>query len=452
MNLRSIGVRLAAWYAVAFCAALLALGSAVWFTVRQSLYDAVDDSLRDRARGIERFLDDHEARLGQPEVQEEFLAHGDLFRVFDQDGRWIHTTAKLQDLPPPMLDAVAGSETAQLGGAPLRLLTDSVALDGRRYVVQVAAPLDEIQRGFTRALWILLPMLPLVLALASVGGYWMSRRALTPVDAIARTARSLSADTLSQRLVVPRTGDELERLSTTLNDMLARLESAFTKIARFTADASHELRTPLALIRTTAEVALRGSQPPAELRSALEQVIAEVERTSHLVENLLLIAKADSGEAQLQRRPVDLVQSVGEACAQASVLARVKGIELETRLPDAAIWITGDAAALRRLFLILLDNAVKYTPAGGRSEVSLTARGSSIVGSVSDTGIGIPPADLPHVFDRFYRVDRARSREQGGAGLGLAIGRWIAEAHGGTLTVHSALDRGSTFSVELPAG
>src|SRR5690606_22963917 len=217
-----------------------------------------------------------------------------------------------------------------------------------------------------------------------------------------------------------------------------RLEAAFRRTSRFTADASHELRTPLAVMRTTAEVALR-SPHADEQRTALEQITAEIERTSQLVENLLLIAKADSGRAPLDKRRVDLVAAVEEACAEVRVLARVKGLDLDARLPQTSVPVTGDRDALRRLFLILLDNAVKYTAAGGKLEVSLDAIDGYAIGAVKDTGIGIPDDELPLIFDRFYRVDRARSREQGGAGLGLAIGRWIAEAHGGTITVTSAV-------------
>jgi signal transduction histidine kinase len=198
-------------------------------------------------------------------------------------------------------------------------------------------------------------------------------------------------------------------------------------------------------------VALRNPRSD-DHRAALEQITAEVERTSQLVENLLLIAKADSGQAQLYKRPVDLVIAVQEACSEARVLARVKGLELHARLPQPSIHVTGDRDALRRLFLILLDNAVKYTAEGGKLEVSLDEADGYVIGTVTDTGIGIAREDLPHVFDRFYRADRARSRDLGGTGLGLAIGRWITEAHGGTLSVESELDRGSSFKVHLPRG
>jgi heavy metal sensor kinase len=340
---------------------------------------------------------------------------------------------------------------AVAGGEPLRFASHTIDVDGRPFTIQVAAPLHDLQEGLREAAWVLLPMLPIMLLLAAAGGHWLARRALAPVDEITRTARSLSADSLSSRLTVPRTSDEIERLSTTLNEMLERLEASFRRVSRFTADASHELRTPLAVMRTTAEVALRAPDEQREARAALEQILAEVERTSHLTENLLLLAKADSGAGALPRQPVDLTAAVGEACTQAGVLAQVKGLTLATELPSAErLWVAGDPHALRRLFLILLDNAVKYTPAGGRIDVTVRENGQSVVGEVRDSGIGIAPDDLPHVFDRFYRADRARSREHGGAGLGLAIARWIAESHGGAITVASEIERGSRFEVRLP--
>jgi heavy metal sensor kinase len=448
----SIGARLALWYAAAFGAGLFVLGVAMWFAVQQSLYHAIDESLRDRVQGIHRFIEDHKTRLALDEVKEEFLAHGELFQVVDDAGNIVHRADTLTGVSVPALDAaVTGARFDDAAGpdGPLRFLSESVSIDGRTFSIQVAAPLRDLQQGLHDALWVLLPLFPIVLALASGAGYLMSRRALAPVDRITQTARSITADNLSQRLAVPQTGDELERLSQTLNEMIGRIESAFTRVSRFTTDASHELRTPLAVMRTTAEVALRGAQPAAEQRAALEQIIAEIERTSSLVENLLLMAKADSAD-ELRKQSVDIVAALREACAQAEVLARVKGVRLETRLPEKSLSVMGDREALRRLFLILLDNAVKYTPAGGSFVVSLQHVGGHVVGAVRDTGIGIPKEDLPFVFDRFYRVDRARSRDQGGVGLGLAIGRWIAQAHGGTIHVESELNVGSQFTVQLP--
>jgi heavy metal sensor kinase len=283
-----------------------------------------------------------------------------------------------------------------------------------------------------------------------MGGYWMSRRALAPVDAITLEAKAIGADNLSQRLAVPKTGDELQRLSETLNEMMGRLDQAFQRVTRFTADASHELRTPLALMRTTAELALRGKQPEKEYREALEQILSELERTSQLVENLLLIARADSGGSKLHTSDIDLTQAVREACLQATPLFQAKHIKFESHLPDRPIAVRGDAQALRGLFLILIDNAVKYTPPEGSVTVSACETNKTAVVTVADTGIGIPPEDLPRIFERFYRVDKARSREQGGAGLGLSIGRWIVEAHGGTINIESDPGGGTTVHVGLP--
>jgi heavy metal sensor kinase len=452
MKRLSIGARLTLWYAAAFGAGLLVLGAAMWFAVQQSLYHAIDESLRDRVAGIHRFIEDHKTRLSLDEVKEEFHAHGDLFQVTDDAGNIVHRADTLAGTQLPALHAsLTDARFDNVGGAagPLRFLSVNIAIDGHAFAVQVAAPLRELQQGLREAVWRLLPLFPAVLMIASGAGYFMSRRALAPVDRITQTARSITADSLSQRLAVPETGDELERLSKTLNEMIARIEAEFTRISRFTADASHELRTPLAVMRTTAEVALRGPQSAGEQGAALEYIIAEIERTSSLVENLLLMAKGDSPDS-LRRERVDVVAALREACAQAEVLARVKGVRLDTHLPDGTLSVMGDREALRRLFLILLDNAVKYTPAGGTCAVSLQQVDGHVLGLVKDTGIGIAKEDLPLVFDRFYRVDRARSRDQGGAGLGLAIGRWIAQAHGGSLGVESELNVGSQFIVRLP--
>jgi heavy metal sensor kinase len=452
MRFRSVGARLTLWYTAAFAVAAVVLGIAIWFAVQQSLYRAVDDGLRDRVEGIGRFIEDHKSRLLLDDVREEFRAHGDFFQVIDADGRAVHRGTALEDadLTPLGADTAGRFASATVLGKPLRVLSRHIAIDGQTYTIQAAAPLSNLQDGLRAAAWRLVLAIPFALVVAAAGGFWLSRRALAPVDRITQTARLITAESLSKRLEVAPTGDELERLSQTLNEMIARLENAFQRITRFTADASHELRTPLAVMRTTAEVALRAPQAAGEQRDALEQIVAEIERMSHLVENLLLIAKADSGAADLKKRRIDIVEAVREACSEASVLARVKGLRFDTQLPETTLWVNGDRDALRRLFLILLDNAVKYTPAGGSLAVAVSAQNGRVLGTVRDSGIGIAPEHLPHLFARFYRADRARSRADGGAGLGLAIGRWIAEVHGGRLSVESEPQHGSSFHVELP--
>jgi heavy metal sensor kinase len=298
--------------------------------------------------------------------------------------------------------------------------------------------------------WILLGGVPLLLFLASAGGYWMSRRALAPVDRITNTARSITAQNLSKRLDVSPTGDELQRLSETLNTMLERLDTAFSRITRFTADASHELRTPVSLMRTTAELALRRDRRPEEYREALGQVLTELERTSTLIEDLLVLARADSGGDSVALEQVDLAASVAQACEQGSLMAAAKQLQFEVRLPKDPLYVVGDLSALRRLFLILIDNAVKYTPEGGQVRVGLDRIDQTAIAEVADTGIGIADEDLPHIFDRFYRADKARSRAVGGAGLGLSIAQWITNAHHGRIEVESAQGRGTRFRAAIP--
>ncbi len=298
---------------------------------------------------------------------------------------------------------------------------------------------------------VLLWATPFVLLIGSLGGYWMSRRALQPVDEITRAAQSIGIENLSQRLEVPRAGDELRRLSETWNSMLARLEGAVKRLSQFTADASHELRTPITLIRATAELTLRRDRPVETYREALRQIIDESDRTARLIEDLLLLARADAGLPALPLDRVELTPLVRDVCEQGQILAEERQLEISAEAPEQPVYVEANDPALRRLLLLLVDNAVKYTPAGGRITVSVGMDPSGATVTVSDTGIGIPDAALPHVFERFYRVDESRSREAGGAGLGLAIAQWIAERHHASLEAESVVGQGSAFRVRFPS-
>jgi signal transduction histidine kinase len=288
---------------------------------------------------------------------------------------------------------------------------------------------------------------PAMLVISALAGYFLNRRALQPVDQITATLRSISIGNLSQRLPVANTRDELQRLAQTCNEMLARLEDAVERINRFTADASHELRSPVALIRAVAEYALRNPKIDPQSKEGFEEILAESVETSQLLEDLLTLARADAGYGSAVFEAVDLSQLVEDAAARQRPLAEAKQQTVSVRAAAPA-WISGDRSSLRRLVSILLDNAVKYTPANGRIVVDLEATPSEAVLTVRDSGIGIPEALLPRIFDRFVRADPSRG-EVNGTGLGLAIAKWIAGAHHARLSVESREREGSVFRVEF---
>ena len=341
--------------------------------------------------------------------------------------------------------------TSHVADRPLRFYSERIMVNGKAYTVQVAAPMHEAFEAIEAFGTILILVVPGLLLAASAGGYWISKRALDPVDEISRAAQRISIESLSDRLPVPKTGDQLERLTDTLNQMFSRLEASVRSMKQFTADASHELRAPMALIRTTAEVAVqRRDRPAAEYLEALKDILEESERTSQVIDSLMLLARTDAGKEVVERAPVDMSSVCRAAIEQGEKLVRHRRLRCSVSIPDEPVPIVADPEALRRAIIILIDNAAKYTPEGGLVQVDLSTRDSVATVKVTDTGIGIDPADLPHIFDRFWRADKARSRAYGGAGLGLSIAKWIAETHAGSITVASELGKGSTFYFSVP--
>jgi heavy metal sensor kinase len=295
----------------------------------------------------------------------------------------------------------------------------------------------------------LLALLPVVAAIALAGGYVLVKRALTPVDRVAATAERISSQNLSERLPVPQTGDELERLSVALNHMIERLDTAFQYSRRFVADASHELRTPLTVLRGELESFVQEPHLAAEWRDRLGSALEEVERLANIVDGLFAISRLDAGEAAAEWVPFDLAQLASSTADQMSLLAEDKNIKV-TCTGASGAWVKGDRARLKQVIVNLLDNAIKYTPPGGAVTLRVAAKEDQAVLEVADTGMGIPPEALPKVFERFFRVDKARSREQGGAGLGLSIVKSICTAHHGRIEASSTPGQGSRFRVELP--
>jgi heavy metal sensor kinase len=452
----SVRLRLTAWYMAILLASLSLFGIVAFVAMRKGIEKSVDENLGGEADGVAevmgRVLQQEPAEL-QNELREhqQLREQADFLQVCDQDGRWIYRSRLMThyDVPVPVKASYAAYNVTS-ANLPLRVLVREINAGAQTYRIQVASPMDDFYDAIDRFKWMILLLSPLVLALASAGGYWLSGRALAPVDKITRAAEEINSNNLAKRLDLPRSGDELQRLSQTLNHMLDRLEVSFNHITQFTADASHELRTPLALMRTITEVSLRTSQTVADYREAQQEILAELEKTSSLVEKLMLLARADAGVETLQRVPVNVAECLREACKDGQVLAEAKHVKFSAEIDGQDLIVQGDAHALHRLFLILIDNAVKYTPPGGSVTLGLKRGNGSAIAEFRDTGIGVSAEDVPHIFDRFYRADKARSREFGGVGLGLSIARWVVEAHRGSIEVQSIAGTGSVFRVRVP--
>jgi heavy metal sensor kinase len=457
--IHSIKFRFTIWYLLVLAVLLIALSAGVYFYLSRSLYRSLDDSLELRSTQL-RSIQDILESIRQGEFQEElgeivilYFYSGDQLMEVSPRGISIPLRHEL------ILQAIAGTSlsitvpTAE--GERLRLLAVPiiVSIAGPPPGIQPAAlviarstrQIDQALAGLVRTLVI---AVPLALALASVGGIFLARRALKPVDKIARTAREIGESDLSQRIDV-NTKDELGRLAATLNEMIGRLEKAFQRQKQFTGDASHELRTPLAVIEAESTLALQKERPSSDYRQSLDIISQEARQMSSLVEQLLALARADAGKERWNFTQVNLGKLIGNLSTDAEVLCQEKRLSFQLgQIQD--LMVKGDEARLRELFMNLLDNAIRYTPAPGTVSVSLHREGQMAVVAITDTGIGIPAEGIPFIFERFYRVDKSRSRSEGGSGLGLAICKHIAEAHGGKIEVESQVEAGSTFSVWLP--
>jgi len=461
MRKLSIGVRLTLWYLAIFALAEILFGAGMWLILRHNLYDMVDSDLEGQVEDLRNFFEAQKKNASPAKLREEVdesysIEHsGDYLEVYLETGDLIYRSPFLEAhqsalwLPDKVKRQTMKSRTIE-GRAFRFVFTKLSGVNGHVYTVEMGVPADDVVEILSRFRFYLLMFAPLLLLAAASGGYWLSRRALSPVDALVRTAREVSGANLNSRLQKLDTGDELQRLSDTLNEMLDRIESAFLRITQFTADASHELRTPISLIRTEAELALRRSRGEAEYKESLRHILLESERTTALIEQLLSMARADSGRETLHLQPVDLRQTLRGVVDGWQQVATIRNLQFSARIDASDVFVTGDEVWLRRLADILLDNALKYTPSPGSVQLSLEKRGEAAVISVQDSGIGIAEHDQGRIFERFYRVDQSRSRSQGGAGLGLSIARWIVAQHQGSVAVESRPGQGAIFRVKLP--
>jgi heavy metal sensor kinase len=454
----SVRWRLSLWNTLALAVLLLAFSCLVYFLMAHALVEQLDRSLAaelEQLRQDERLQARPAERLGY--WMEEFLEHEKFLCVaYHPDGRVFRKTAELADasVPPAPQAASTAPNFASLT-LPIigrqRALISSLRLGDQDVTVLQLAPLQDVDHELRELLVVLGMAVPGSLLVSAGLGYALARKALKPMEKLQRQTSQITAERLHDRLPVDNSRDELGRLAQTINAMIARLEHSFGEIRRFTADASHELRTPLTVIRSEAERALREALTVPEHQALLESILEECERLTHLTEQLLTLAREDVVGSGKLHQPLDLAKVVESVAENMRPLAEAKALDLclEGKGPLRTL---GDEARLRQVFYNVLDNAIKYTPEGGQIEVRLAREDGWVLASVRDTGEGISPEHLPRVFDRFYRVDRARSRAAGGTGLGLSIAQSITAAHGGRIELASAPGRGTVCTVRLPAG
>jgi heavy metal sensor kinase len=453
----SIRWRLTLWNTLGLAIMLLAFAALVYGLLRHALYEQIDRKLV----GALGQLEQDERTATEPDERlrywiYEWREHENLAAIaYDANGKvWVRTEELAADSVPPAPPGAASAHRLEDRAIPIlgrqRVLEVALRLGERPLTVVLMASLGEVDHELEELRTVLLTAVPVVLLLSGGLGYFLARKALAPMERLRRSTKEITAERLDRRLPVINPYDELGRLTETFNAMIGRLERSFAEIRRFTADASHELRTPLTVIRTEAEVALAKPLSLAEHQQLLGSILEECSRLTRLTDQLLALAREDARAAHQAWESVDLAALVGDVAETMRPLAEAKELRLRVEINGVAP-VSGNVARLREVFFNLLDNGIKYTPKGGEVEVRIDQNGPEAIVTVRDTGIGIPAEHVPHVFDRFYRVDKARSRAEGGTGLGLSIAQSTIVAHGGRIELTSAPDQGTTCTVRLPA-
>ncbi|MGB8535134.1 MAG: ATP-binding protein [Acidobacteriaceae bacterium] len=463
MNLASLRVRVTSWYCGLLAITLVIFGAAVWLGLRNYLFSTIEQTLRDESSNV---IDQFVAHVDEKgpawlagEIQESYAPEGAgryicIFRegkVLYQSGNM--EAGSMQPLPsaspgvPDKKGAYRRVDSESAG--PILFYTSSwVSPSGIHFVVQTGSPTQQVDRILSSLLIALWGLTPLVLAGAAIGGYLLMNVPFRPVVALTRQAEQIGTHALGERLPVIPTGDELERLSVSLNRMIDRLEDALTHNQRFSADVSHELRTPLTILRGELEPLVENPELPPHALDAIGSALEEIDRMSDIVESLLVISKLDF-QSRLPRSVVNLNALVRSTVDQMQLLAVDKQLTVQANV-EGETWVPGDPIRLQQIIVNLLDNAIKYTHVGGSIWLSVLTRRSRGVIEIRDNGIGIPAQCLPFVFDRFYRADKARSRESGGTGLGLSIVKAICAAFDGTVSIQSQEGDGTAVQVEFP--
>lgn len=451
----SIRARLTGWYAVVLTGTMMVYATATFIAVRHEFREQLDERLHDDFEGAEgRLVQTADGRVtwkveAHPDADED---EARVHEVWSVTGERIDRSGPARALPPIALAATGSSyryDTVVANDERWRTLASLVTIGSQTVVLRVSRSEERVREELAEVLMVLVIGLPLVVALAGIGGYLLARRALAPIGHLASEARRITADRLCERLKAPNERDEIGRLAGVINDTFARLESSFDQLRRFTADSSHELRTPLAVVRGIGEAAVAERRSPAEYQEAIGSMLEEVDRMSNLVDTLLRLSHGDAGAIRLSHESLDLGELARDVAASLGVLAEERNQRLECSITSGVI-VSVDRLVLREAVTNVLDNAIKYSPDGATIAIGVERVGNEGLLAVGDEGPGIPAEHRERIFHRFFRVDEARSRERGGAGLGLAIAKWAVDIHDGQITVHERPRGGSEFQIRLP--
>lgn len=470
--LDSVRTKLTLWYTGVLALILILFSAGIYYLLADKLHRRLDAEVQTAIEGIARLLvyeltdeGESESQALQSALNEHYFPN-QAAAIFDTQGHLLLEKALPNnyraELPAgfsasaPTIQFLTIPPKKNSEGDGIRLAVQSLTIpqENKSYVIVVSQPLDSLSEELEILRDILLAAVPVSLVLAGLGGWFLARKSLSPVVVMSESARRIGAENLEARLPVANPRDELGQLAATFNELLERLQNSFAQQRQFMADASHELRTPLSVMHTAAEVTLEKPQrDESEYREALAMIDRQTDRLTRIVESMFTLARADAGKRELRKHDFYLDELVTETARAATVLAKRKGVTVECAEAKETLY-RGDEDLLRQMILNLLDNAIKFTPAGGRIHLQLSQNGSGPVITVADTGSGVPAEAQPHIFKRFYRADQARSRSErlngSGAGLGLSIARWIAEAHDGSLTLLQSDHTGSVFAASLP--
>ena len=460
---RRTDVKMTLWYIFTFLVSALMICIFLYLSLRHQLLKEIDQFLLDETQEMERVL------LREPSEKNFLMRFEDevmtrkyypfFFRILDGNGELIYISKEFQEMgylsgKKVLINASSGKETREEVHAikqekPFRIISTPFFKEGKlAYIIQIGTPLHFLKKNLSAFRNHILTALPIILILGSLGGWMLARKSLLPIGYIVSKAQSITSQNLSERLNPRGTGDEMDSLILTINEMIARLQSSFKRMAEFTADASHELKTPICAMRGEAEVLLSKERKAEEYQEGLAHFIGQFDHLNQMINDLILLSKFDATQVELKVAPLRLDLLIKDLGNLFQVLADQKKIAFETEAMEKVI-VIGDKGRLQQLFTNLIDNAIKYTPKGSIRVTVGKNQGFARV-RISDTGLGIPKEEQEKIFKRFYRVDKSRSRETGGVGLGLSIADWIAHAHHGRIEVNSELNKGSTFTVYLP--